>query len=103
MKGEAAVRPAGEDRNESTVTSPSVAFGDTSPARGRTWRRVPYAPLPRPPRAMPGGLSTKPPHHAAAMIARKSLAFSEAPPTSAPPTSAVRRISAALSGFTEPP
>jgi hypothetical protein len=40
---------------------------------------------------------------AAPMIARKSAAFSEAPPTRAPPTSGVARISRALSGLTEPP
>jgi hypothetical protein len=37
------------------------------------------------------------------MIARKSSACNEAPPTSAPPTSSACRISAALPGFTEPP
>ena len=37
------------------------------------------------------------------MIGRKSAAFSEAPPTRAPPTSGTARMSRALSGLTEPP
>ena len=49
--------------------------------------------------AMNNGL----PGQAARIIPRKSLAFSDAPPTNAPPTSSACRISAAFEGFTEPP
>ena len=40
---------------------------------------------------------------AAAMMAPKSAAVSEAPPTSAPSTLATAKIAAALPGLTEPP
>ena len=36
LKGEAAVRPAGEDRNDVAVTPPSDRFAISSPFRGRT-------------------------------------------------------------------
>ena len=43
------------------------------------------------------------PRGAASMIRKKSSALRLAPPTSAPSTLAMARISFALSGFTEPP
>ena len=41
LKGEAAVRPVGEDRNDAAVTTPSDRFAISSPFRGRTERPTP--------------------------------------------------------------
>ena len=88
-----AAHPPGNRRSDALLES-SGFEGGRHAARSRPPRR-------RPPRlpAVRALLA----HQSAPMIPRKSAAFSEAPPTSAPPTSGSCRISAALAGFTEPP
>jgi len=89
--GDALLKPWTTSRWSSTPPAPAKWPGGSAPGRSG------------PPRLPGWSPSWRPRVQAASMIARKSAAFSEAPPTSAPPTSGAARISRAFSGFTDPP